>query len=376
MSRASVAVMVLSVAGLGAWVGGARAQECTGDTGCPKGFSCQVTAVSSCAAGAPTPDCGPNETCTRPAMQPLPPPMCETKEYRSCVPAECMSDSDCATGMVCHTEEASDCAGAAESDLPCKDGICPPREPPPDCTTKVKHQCVPRYLLPCEQASDCGEGFTCEAQKRCGCSAGSAGTPSSGQAPPVDAAKPAPQDGGQGDREPAADAGVPADLVAPPPPDCTCEVTAEKYCKAVEVVCKADSDCPGDFTCQVTATSGSSGGSGGAAATCPMGSCPALPAPPPPVEERRCVPPYDGVAVDLGGVPTRGGETTGAGGKSGSVDHAPTAPPAALPGGDNPSAHSRSCSVASPGTRGTGSLALWASLMTLAAALFLTLRRR
>src|SRR3954462_4210677 len=135
MSRASVAVMVLSVAGLGTWVGGARAQECNDDTGCPKGFECEVTAVSGCASGAPapTPTCPEGQKCDRPAMQPVPPPVCETKEYRSCVPAACASDSDCASGMVCHAEDSGACASSPSVDLPCKDGICPPREPPPDC---------------------------------------------------------------------------------------------------------------------------------------------------------------------------------------------------------------------------------------------------
>jgi hypothetical protein len=209
--------------------------------------------------------------------------------------------------------------------------------------------------LPCELASDCGEGFTCEAQKRCGCSAG-------GTEPSAEPDLPA-------------DAGAPTDFRAPvPPPECTCEVTAEKYCKPVEVVCQADADCPGDFTCQVTATSGSSGGTGGAggAFACNPaadGGCAAT-RPAPALEERRCVPPYDGVAVDLGGQgqPTRG-ETT-------DESPAPTAPPSMLPSGDSARPHARSCSALGTGSPGARGGFLWVSLLTLAAAVLVTRRRR
>jgi hypothetical protein len=92
------------------------------------------------------------------------------------------------------------------------------------------------------------------------------------------------------------------------------------------------------------------------------------------------VPPYDGVAVDLGGGSQgeagRGGVPTSAGDAKGGVEQTPNAPPSALPDGDSASRHASSCSARGAGTHGTGSLALWASLLTLAAAMLLTRRRK
>jgi hypothetical protein len=101
----------------------------------------------------------------------------------------------------------------------------------------------------------------------------------------------------------------------------------------------------------------------------------ALPTPPQPivVEERRCVPPYGDVGVDAsGGSLGEGGVPTRAGG----VKMSPTAPPSALPTGDSAGKHTRACSAVGPGRHETGGLALWASLLTLAAAVLVSRRRR
>jgi hypothetical protein len=328
-------------------------------------------------------------------------PGCDPQVYRSCAPAGCMADSDCGEGMVCYERSQGTCSVAPSE--PCSSGqFCPPT-PEPVCTESIDHICVPRYLLPCEQASDCGEGFTCEPQSRCGCS----GSTPSTTPPPVNPSTPAPpppdKDAGQADPE-AADRGF---APAPSPPaDCGCEPTGEKYCKVIEVACRADADCPKSFTCRqekydappqpacaVPAGQGDAGICGAAL----------RPAPPPDVY--RCIPPYadvnvGGVGVDekgdsagypsSGPVPmptTPGGNPVGHGGDLPNMPP-PTAQPqpgsadagvqGAPTGADPGPRHVRACAVTQPGSSENGGHAwsLWAALLTLSAAWAYGARRR
>jgi hypothetical protein len=394
MSAGKFAVMILGcVAALGAWAEGAGAQSCADDTGCPKGFSCEVTGMSNCGASTPAarPACD-GGACSQQPLPELPVPACDPQEYRSCVPGNCMTDSDCATGMVCHERSTGTCAVAPSG--PCSSDMkCPPPAPT-ICTETVEHICIPRYVLPCEQASDCGDGFTCEPQSVCGCSAGSSGTAGAGAAGnPVPSTPTPPPAMDAGAAEPQADR---AFAPAPPPPDCTCKPTDEKYCKVIEVVCRADSDCPKTFTCKQSYVA-STGPACVAPAKGDGGTCGAAL---PPTNVYRCVPPYENLD------PGYGGKDEGGGGYPTMPTTTPenpttTTPPpigAPRPGtadagvgtgtGQNPvpadgsgseangPSHVKACSVVSPGVEQSGAGGLWAALMSVAAAWVLARRRR
>lgn len=392
------------VAAVAVWLSGAAnadaQSECKVDTDCEKGLICQVTAISSCPGTAtPTPaspalpaDCDAGTCGAKPAADPpavIAP--CTPQEYRSCVPGPCMSDSDCGEGLVCHERRRGSCVTAGAP--ACEPGFkCPEMTPPkPVCTETVDHICVPRSLLPCEQATECGVGFTCEPQDRCGCSGSSMGGAGGAAASaPVKA--------------PAQDAGVPADPDASvpdpgaadrafvPPPDCACEPTPEKYCKVIETACKQDSDCPNLWTCKPSPIA--------IAATAPArapcfvppgdgGTCGGA-GPQPPVY--RCEPPYQTIDVDSIssgrkydeipamtpntaptnpttnpppplGVPTSNpgagtpGQAAGGNGTAAQPEAAPTPPEA--------SKHVKSCTVATPGAAG-GTLQIWVTLVALA----------
>lgn len=385
------------LAGLTVLVSSANAQTCDADSDCPKGFDCEVTAVSGCTAPAPAPepagtrpacDAG---ACAADAGAPAMRPACETKEYRSCVPGECKADSDCASGMVCHERRIGTCQSAPTP--ACAPGFKCPDFVPPMCTETVEHVCIPRYVLPCQQAADCGDGFTCEAHERCGC-AGSTG--SAGAAAPVPstpASGPTPT--------PSADAGI-ADFRAPdpqppaaqplPPPDCKCEPTPEKYCKVIERACRADVECPANFYCQQSAPATNPAtpaiecdvpAGQGDAGVCAADR--ALPAQPPPVNVYRCAPRFENVDPDYG--TANGGGTGGAGAPIPTSAPVPgqapgkspaTAPPtvpgqaadAGMPVGESGEQaagphHVRACSVAVPGGAEGGGVGLGMVLLAL-----------
>lgn len=391
MLAGKFAVMILGcVAVSGAWAEGASAQSCTDDTGCLKGFVCEVTGISSGCA-VPTPAARPamydGGAASPPLPGDLPVPACETREYRSCVPGHCMADSDCASGMVCHERSTGTCSVAASG--PCLSGMKCPDPAPAVCTETIERICLPRYLLPCAQARDCGDGFTCEPQSICGCSGGSSGSAGAGSATPNPAPSvpPPAQDAGAAERE-ADRAFAPAPL----PPDCTCEPTKEKYCKVIEVACRADSDCPTSFTCKQSyeaasvpdcfAPANGDGGTCGAAL--------------PPVNVYRCVPPFQNLDPGYGGKAEGGGSTPTTPTTTPGGPTTPTPPPVApRPGtaadagvGQHPvqddgtgasagPSHVKACSVANLGAdQSTSTVGLWASLMSLAAAWVFARRRR
>jgi hypothetical protein len=207
---------------------------------------------------------------------------------------------------------------------------------------------------------------------------------------------------------PAADAGVPdpgagGRDIAPVMVPCTMVPTAEKYCKLMDIACKADADCPNLFTCRQSAIM--------TAPLPPAGTCFVPPdggtcgggtwAPPPPVY--RCVPPYETISVESvsdgyktdPGVPTMMPNTAPANpmttnppppiGPRPGTAMTPNPDPGTLPGGFTPTAPNaegseapaashkvKACMVTAPGA-GTGGSVLW---VTLTALLCVSLRRR
>ena len=304
----------------------ARAQSsCSTDTDCAKGWSCQVSGGSGCAS----PACPPGQACE---TQPID---CSTVEYKSCQPGPCHADSDCADGMVCYTYTESACPL----------GVCAAgQECPETCVPKTASACVPRYVLPCATADDCGSGFQCEAQgESCTCS---------GSAPQG-------KDGSGGSAP-----------VAPDEPTCTCEPASDLHCHASTVTCLADTDCSAGWTCMAV---GSSSDCASSAAPNPVpgaGAPGAAPAPDcgPSPDVKQCVPPYyallqgaRGVSHDAAGSPTW---VAAEGSPSGAIA------PQADDGSNGDAVSSAGCSV----TRGAGNGSAWLFLGALG--VFGVLRRR
>ena len=312
----------------------AHAQStCSADSDCVKGWACQVTGGSTCAAVA----CAPGEKCESQ------PSDCVNEEFKSCRPGPCQVDSDCAADMACYTHSESDCAPSACS----SDQVDCPK---PTCETRTESRCVPRYVLPCTTASDCGAGFSCEsAGEQCSCSGSAGGSDSDGGSPP------------------------------PVPESCTCEASKELRCHAPTVSCAADGDCTAGWTCAVVGSSGGCGkapasnsdpGAGAQGGATPAPDCT------PSVDVKQCVPPYyalvggiNGVergASDSGGTPTQGGGVS-----AGDAQDVAAIPPTAnASGNDSDTSTAGGCSMAHGAGSGS-TLVLFGAL-----GLFSALRRR
>lgn len=219
----------------------AFAQAECGDTTCDAGYEC-VSFQSSCLVIA----CPEGEKCDF---------ECEPSEQFYCQRAECTDDSECGDHMVCATHERYNCP---ETDFACDpDGPCEEPEKV-ECTPEEYSECTPRWELPCEEASDCGEGFACETQEFCSCP-GSSGSTGGGSAPsePVDLLPPPDEGDGDsgGEEDDTTDEApqrlAPAEPEGRPAPDdsCGCQETDEKYCVVIEQACEEDTDCPQDWSC-------------------------------------------------------------------------------------------------------------------------------
>lgn len=291
---------------VGAWAGPAAADQCSEDSDCPKGFTCEVSTAVAC----PEVACVDGEKCEEA-------PDCGSEEVHQCVSIDCSADSDCADDMVCETVTTEECSGsgggAATPDDPGSDGEA---DPPPDgadpapqpepvppadesCVTEERNYCVPRYLLPCEAASDCGSGFTCETRDTCACTSPGvgSGTPDGdGSTPPDDADLPLPPDA-EGEADDAED-------------DCGCEAqdSSVGYCELEVTACAVNADCPAGFACQDNPE--------GSCSNTPDGGETCVSDP-----EKICMPPYEdlfgGIGIEEDGSsggeeePTRGEDPTG-----------------------------------------------------------------
>lgn len=229
-SHSLVATAALLLASLAPRVALAQS-SCSDDSECEQGFECTVVGASGCDAAAPAPTCPPGESCELPEPQP-----CETTELRACTPAACTSDAQCADGMVCHSwiEGCAKSSCACPSDMP--DCTC---DPQPACEPDTVSQCTPRYMLPCQQAADCGPGFSCEQQEvPCACGGGSAGTPTPGAG------------AGAGFAPPEGAGGQSSGAPLPYPEPCVCEPSNVYVCVAQVIECTSDAACPAGWACE------------------------------------------------------------------------------------------------------------------------------
>lgn len=355
--------LAAGVAALG-WASPASAAECAEDRECPKGFTCEVSEDTAC---PDVPACDDEQSCEEA-------PPCTVEQHSSCVSIDCSADSDCADGMVCETVKHERCStpGAPASDPgmePDPDAEpLPPDAAPPEgsCEVEERNYCMPKYLLPCEAAADCGPGFTCEATEVCSCSS----SPSSGGSSTTggDAGTP---DGGGADSDSGEDADAAERPAAPPDGEddgrdenCVCEA-GPIACHLVITECAADSDCPSGMTCEDNPE--------GTCTSTPDGAeeCTADP-------EKICLPPY----VDL----VSGGTFDGAlqSGVDSDESSNPEEPPRGAPGeavdDGNDADGSRDGSSASGGGCSVGAVgapvSAWAGFGLLLGAALVGRRRR
>lgn len=271
----------------------AQEGECAGDSDCDSGFVCEVVGGYACGGCA-------GEGCEEDTA-------CESGDIYGCVPGPCESDADCGDGQVCYEFSYGQCSGsggAACQDTP--DGaLCDPAPIEDECTTTTEKACAPRWALPCEEAADCGPGFTCEEEISYWCE-GSTGS-----------------DCGDGDcAEPE-----------PSEPVCGEEATGDFYCELVETTCESDSDCGEGLhcgegrersDCAMTSSAGSppADGAGGAGAGGSEGSAGAGDALPEEFDDGGCsVEPAERLCVPDGfeafgdhGLSQRGAAESGLGG--------------------------------------------------------------
>lgn len=306
---------------------------------CGVGFECSVVGGSGSCGSAPP--CASGEAC------PEPEPCVTTEEY-GCTPAHCSVDSECASGMVCHTWlepcPVTDCACAP--DVPnCGCGTSTA------CDPKSVSMCTPRYLLTCKVAADCGDGFTCEEQMTGCTSAGSSGA--SDPLPGGANAAPAPAGGS---------AGVPAE----PVPACNPQPSGQFQCVVKPLTCSTAAQCPSGWSCeqQDVATEPS---------CAPGTNCAAKPAPNP--VPAVCRPPYYGAhdSNDLETPTSSTGQGTGTTKDpvTGTPGSAPTPTPETNNADDASSRDSAACQM---GHAPASSAVI--SLLTLLGALFGLKRRR
>lgn len=177
----------------------AFAQEQCGDTTCDKGYTCEE-GVGPC----PLILCEEGSDCTP----------CEPEPIEYCAPAACGSDTDCAEYMACVSFPTQECP---EQTPECTAGVTDDECAALweawrlQCVDSEIQQCAPRWSLPCQEASDCGDGFECMPQEICTACRG--------------------------------DASNDRDVV------CDCTTSDTGYCQAIEQACDDDGDCLDHWVC-------------------------------------------------------------------------------------------------------------------------------
>ena len=273
----------------------------------------------------------------------------------------CATDSDCASGMVCHSQTSTSCSGSGGTAPACPANmLCPDAGTPisttPACTETTMRSCAYKWLLPCNANTDCGDGFVCQplTQGVCSASAGSAsgGTVSSGVG------------GGSGAALPpvAADAGTTS--------TCVTTTSFPGTCQPENPTCTTDSDCPLLWTCKDVLTYV------GQPIAISMDGGAAVPptATPTSTSARTCQSPYGSVAIGSDTNPT-----AFQGADAGATTKGTTTPPGTpgAPGASNTTATQTStetaaktggggCSVAKSGSASGAWLALLGLLALLA----------
>jgi MYXO-CTERM domain-containing protein len=297
----------------------ARAQTCKVNADCSKGFFCELVSAPPTDPGPTEPPCPSGSICpvTDPApttklVAPAPAPT------GYCQEASCKADADCGTGMLCHTETFSACAGGTATACPNGADCLVAKPADPVCTETKVSTCMYKWQLPCNVDNDCGSEFSCKPTVSSWCS-GSAGTAPSGSGTgsgTAPAGTTAPSTGGA--------------AVAPIPPEMTCGTSTSfpGYCEPKVTTCVVDTDCPATWICAAappTRTTNGSGvavgsptstGTGGSTGTADVATPPSGANLPAPVTTRSCVSPVIYVAQDVGGTTTTGsgnGGTTGTG---------------------------------------------------------------
>jgi len=168
----------------------------------------------------------------------------------------CATDSDCAYGMVCHSQTSTSCSGSGGTAPACPANLlCPDAGTPitttPVCTETTTWSCVYKSLLPCNANSDCGDGFVCQPATQGTCSASAGGASGS----TVSA--------GSGTSSSSGACGGSSIAIPPAPVDAgttsTCVTTTSfpGTCQPENPACTTDSDCPLPWTCKDALTYGS-----------------------------------------------------------------------------------------------------------------------
>jgi MYXO-CTERM domain-containing protein len=237
----------------------------------------------------------------------------------------CAQDSDCGSGMVCHSQTSTSCSGSGGTAPACPANmLCPDAGIPivttPVCTESTTWSCTYKWMLPCMTGTDCGDGFDCQPLTRgeCTASSGSAsgGTVSSGSGTSGSSGSSG-VGGGSGAAPPvAADAGMTS--------TCVTTTSFPGTCQPKNSICVTDSDCPALFTCKDVT-------SGGGQPVVIRSMDAGVPEPPPTTttstttSAKTCQSPYGSVTIgDHGGaVPTAGGQ----GADAGATTKGATSPP-------------------------------------------------
>ena len=164
----------------------------------------------------------------------------------------CVTDNDCGSAMVCHSQTSTSCSGSGGTAPACPANMLCPDAGAPITTTPVCTETTMRFCAykSCNADSDCGDGFVCQPLTRgtCSASSGSAsgGTVSSGG----DTSSSSGAGGGSGIAVPpvAVDAGATN--------SCVTTTSFPGTCQPKNTPCATDSDCPFPLTCKDVMTGG------------------------------------------------------------------------------------------------------------------------